>query len=72
MSDTQIFYLARAAEAERDAEASTLPHVRDRFQLAAATWNGLAARAGRVDKLIAGRHSEESAAKLAAEVPLPG
>jgi hypothetical protein len=66
MSTMQQFYLERAAEATHDADAATLANVRARFLVAATTWTGLAARAGRVDKMIAGQLAQKRAAVLAA------
>jgi hypothetical protein len=69
MPTMQQFYLIRAAEAKHDADAATLANVRDRFLVAASTWTGLAARAGRVDKMIAGQLAEKRAAQLVAAAP---
>ncbi len=70
MSSTmQTFYLARAADAGRAADAATLANVRERFRLSQATWADLAERAGRVDamrtRLIAEKGAERAAAALA-------
>ena len=67
MSSTmQAFYLARAADAGRAADAATLANVRDRFRLSQETWADLAARAGRVDAMRS-RLVDEKAAERAAE-----
>ena len=68
MPTMQQFYLERAAEAKQDADAATLVNVRARFLAAATTWTGLAARAGRVDKMIAGQLAQKRAAQLAPTV----
>jgi len=62
MSVTHDFYVTRAAEARRDAEATTLANVRDRCLRAAIAWEAMAARAARTGRLRA-----EAAAKKAAE-----
>ena len=51
MSSMKEFYLTRAAEARRDAEAATLQNVRDRCLRAEAAWADMADRATRTDKL---------------------
>jgi hypothetical protein len=51
MSSMKEFYLTRAAEARRDAEAATLQNVRDRCLRAEAAWTDMADRATRTDKL---------------------
>ena len=67
MSSTmQTFYLTRAADSGRAADAATLDNVRDRFRLSQATWTDLAVRAGRVDAMRS-RLVVEKAAALAAE-----
>lgn len=65
MATNQDFYLARAAEARADAEASSLDNVRDRCLRSAAAWEDMAARAGRTDRMRA-----ELEAKKAAEAAL--
>jgi hypothetical protein len=71
MSTTmELFYRARAADAERDASAATLDHVRERWLLSATTWNDLATRAARTDRMRT-RIAGEKAAALAAENELP-
>lgn len=61
------FYLARAAEAKRDAEAATLANVRDRCLRAEAAWSEMAARADRGDKMRARLDAEKAAAAVPAE-----
>ena len=51
MSTNEEFYLARAADARREADAATLDNVRDRCLRSEAAWNEMAARAGRSDKM---------------------
>ncbi|WP_293855061.1 hypothetical protein [Sphingomonas sp. SCN 67-18] len=47
MAATLDFYLERAAEAGRDAEAATLDNVRDRCRRSEAAWLDMARRAER-------------------------
>ena len=61
------FYLTRAAEAKRDAEAATLSNVRERCLRAEAAWSEMAARADRGDKMRAKLDAEKAAAAIAAE-----
>jgi hypothetical protein len=61
------FYLTRAAEAKRDAEAATLANVRERCLRAEAAWSEMAARADRGDKMRAQLDAEKAAAAIAAE-----
>ena len=63
------FYLVRAAEARRDAEAATLDNVRDRCLRAEAAWNEMAARADRGEKMRA-RLEAEKAASVAGRAEL--
>lgn len=44
MSVTSEYYLARAAESARDAEAATLDNVRDRCRRSEAAWLTMAGR----------------------------
>ncbi|MFC7499089.1 hypothetical protein ACFQRC_07625 [Enterovirga sp. GCM10030262] len=67
MSQQLDFYLARAAEAQRDADAATLDNVRDRCRRAEAAWSAMAARAQRGEKMRAQAEAEKQAAVLAAE-----
>jgi hypothetical protein len=48
------FYLARAAQANADAEAATLDNVRDRCRRSEEAWNLLAERAQRTEKMRSG------------------
>ena len=61
MSSQLDFYLARAAEARADAEASTLANVRDRCLRAAAAWDAMAARAHRGDAMRARQEADKRA-----------
>lgn len=45
------FYLARAAQARRQAEEATLDHVRERCRRAVVAWTAFAARAARTEQL---------------------
>ncbi|HEY5710688.1 MAG TPA: hypothetical protein VIT38_02235 [Allosphingosinicella sp.] len=68
MSTTmELFYRARAADAARDASAATLDHVRERWQTSADTWNDLAARASRTDRMRVRIAGEKAAARAAEE-----
>ncbi len=51
MSTTSDFYLARAAECARDAEASSLDNVRDRCRRSQAAWQEMADRVIRGEKM---------------------
>jgi hypothetical protein len=64
MSTHHDFYMARAAEARADAEASGLDNVRDRCLRSAAAWDAMAARAHRSDTF---RAKQEAAKAAAAE-----
>jgi DNA-binding transcriptional regulator YdaS (Cro superfamily) len=55
------FYVTRAAEAKRDAEAATLANVRDRCLRAAAAWDAMAARAHRGDAMRARQEADKRA-----------
>jgi hypothetical protein len=61
------FYLARAADAKRDAEAAVLDNVRDRCLRSEAAWSGMAVRAGKSEKLRAKAEADKAAAQIAAE-----
>jgi hypothetical protein len=50
MTDKETF-LARAAEAQAQADAATLDNVRDRCLRSAAAWNEMAARAERTERM---------------------
>ncbi|MDQ3139872.1 MAG: hypothetical protein M3Q15_04020, partial [Pseudomonadota bacterium] len=56
------FYLTRAAEARRDAEAATLANVRERCLRAEKAWGEMATRADRGDKMRARLEAEKAAA----------
>jgi len=63
MSTNEDYYLARAAEARRDADQATLDNVRDRCLRSEAAWRDMAARAARTDRM-----RTESEALKAAQV----
>ncbi len=65
-SKLHSFYLARAADSERAAEAATLANVRERHLVAALTWTDLATRTGRVESMRT-RITAEKQAERAAE-----
>jgi len=62
MSTHHDFYMARAAEARADAEASGLDNVRDRCLRSAAAWDAMAARAHRSDTFRAKQEAAKAAA----------
>ncbi len=62
MSAQHQFYVARATEAKRDADAATLDNVRERCLRAAAAWDGMAARAARTEKMRAKTEAEKATA----------
>ncbi len=66
MSIQHEFYLARAAEAKRDAEAATLANVRDRCLRSEAAWRSMADRAERTEKMRAKSEADKAAAAYAA------
>jgi hypothetical protein len=66
MSTHHDFYMARAAEARADAEASGLDNVRDRCLRSAAAWDAMAARAHRSDTFRAKQEAEKAAAAVTA------
>lgn len=68
MSQQHEFYLARAAEARRDAEAATLDNVRDRCRRSEAAWTQMADRAERTEKM---RTRQEAAKAAALEAATP-
>ena len=68
MSQQHEFYLARAAEARRDAEAATLDNVRDRCRRSEAAWTEMADRAERTEKM---RTRQEAAKAAALEAATP-
>ena len=55
MSTNEDYYLARAAEARRDADQATLDNVRDRCLRAEDAWTRMAERAARTEEMRAGR-----------------
>lgn len=65
MSTHRDFYLARAAEARADADASALANVRDRCLRSAEAWDAMAARAHRSDTFRAKQEAEKAAAAAA-------
>jgi hypothetical protein len=66
MSIQHEFYLARAAEAKRDADAATLANVRDRCLRSEAAWRSMADRAERTEKMRAKSEADKAAAAYAA------
>lgn len=56
------FYLSRAADAKREADAATLVNVRERCLRAHEAWSQMAARADRGDKMRAKLEAEKAAA----------
>lgn len=66
MSVQHEFYLARAAEAKRDADAATLDNVRDRCLRSEAAWRSMAERAERTEKMRAKSEADKAAAAYAA------
>ena len=60
------FYLARAAEARREAEAATLANVRERCLRSEAAWLSMAERAERTEKMRARSEADKAAAALVA------
>ena len=68
MSVTQKFYVERAADARRAAEASSLDNVRDRFLCAAAAWDVMAARHARTERMRVETDARKAAEREAAEI----
>ena len=66
MSVQHEFYLARAAEAKRDADAATLANVRERCLRSEAAWRSMAERAERTEKMRAKSEADKAAAAYAA------
>ena len=60
------FYLARAAQAQAEAEAATLEHVRERCQRSEAAWMALADRAQRSERMRV-EEQERKAAQAAGQ-----
>ena len=67
MSTHHQFYVDRAADARRDAEAATLDNVRDRCLRAAAAWDDMASRVARTERMRAETEAKKAAEALAAE-----
>ena len=65
MSVTSDFYLARAAEAARDAEAAVLDNVRDRCRRSEAAWLSMADRLRRGEDMRDTLAAEKSAREAA-------
>lgn len=61
------FYLTRAAEARRDAEAATLDNVRERCLRSEAAWADMAARAARTETMRAKSDADKAAASVTAD-----
>lgn len=62
MSVTSEFYLARAADSAREAEAATLDNVRERALRAQTAWLAMA------DRLVRGEAMRDAGAKAAAGI----
>ena len=60
------FYRARADEARADAASAVLENVRERCLRSADAWEGMAARAGRTQKMRARIDAEKAACAAAA------
>lgn len=60
MTDRETF-LARAAEARKDADSAKLDNVRDRCLRSEAAWSEMAARAERTERMRAARDAEKAA-----------
>jgi hypothetical protein len=74
MSVTQKFYTDRAADARREAAATSLGNVRERHLRAAAAWDEMAARQARVTHMRAeteARKAAEREAEAEAETAEP-
>lgn len=67
MSTTSEFYLARAAESAREAEAATLDNVRDRCRRSEAAWLSMATRIARGEEMRVQLIAEKDASKALAE-----
>ncbi len=65
------FYLERAAEARRDAEAAVLDNVRDRCLRSAAAWDLMAARTARTERMRADQEAHKAAAAAMALTAAP-
>ena len=66
MTNEEI-YLARAAEAQHDADAATLANVRERCLRSQAAWAGMATRAGRTEKMRVRLDAEKAAGAVPAQ-----
>ena len=66
-SNTLQFYLTRADEARKQAEAATLSHVRDRCRRSEAAWTQLANRAAANEKARAQQLIQKAAAAASQE-----
>lgn len=62
MSSHHEFYLERAAEARRDADATQLQNVRERCLRAAEAWEQMAARVERTGRMRAETEAKKAAA----------
>ena len=71
MSQTQQFYRDRADDARRDADASSLTNVRERFLRAAAVWDSMAARLARTERNRAETEARKAAERDAEAAPTP-
>jgi hypothetical protein len=66
MSLQHEFYLARAEEAKREADAATLDNVRQRCLRSEAAWRSMADRAERTEQMRARTEADKAAAFMAA------
>jgi hypothetical protein len=64
MSVQHEFYLARAAEARREADAASLSNVRERCLRSEAAWLSMAERAERTEKMRARSEADKAAAAM--------
>ena len=74
MSEQRDFYLTRAAEAHAEAETATLVNVRERALRAEVSWNQMAQRVAKVERMRSARSSVATAAATGGEgglVPVP-
>jgi hypothetical protein len=65
MSLQHEFYLARAEEAKREADAATLDNVRQRCLRSEAAWRSMADRAERTEQMRARTEADKAAACMA-------
>ena len=68
MSQQRDFFIARAAEARRDADAATLSNVRERCLRAAEAWEQMAARVERTGRMRAETEARKAALAELAEL----